>query len=192
MWDIALENRLWFSTEPGAGDPQTSTAIVTGPILSAAVTKTTPLPRTAVRPGRLVLWRAAARMFAAHPVFGAGPDNFRLEYGPYSGILRADPRIHTNDMYIEMFAGGGIVGGAAFLWLMWRAAGQGAAALRVSADARLTASIGVAAAVFVVLLHGFVDSFLGFTPTYVLIAFTFGCAAAASDGAEAWADANRV
>ena len=83
-----------------------------------------PPPRPTVRPGRFVLWRAAATMFAAHPLLGVGPDNFRLAYGAYAGLPGADARMHSNNMYLEMLAGGGLVVGAAFLWLVWRAAAQ--------------------------------------------------------------------
>ncbi len=77
-------------------------------------------------------------------------------------------------MYVEMFVGGGIVGGAAFLWLMWKAAGLSADTVRRSAN---VSGLGVAAAVAAVLIHGFVDSFFSFTPAYVVIAFTLGLAA---------------
>ncbi len=64
----------------------------------------------------------AAKMLAAHPILGVGADNFRLLYGPYAGLTNADPRIHSNNMYLEMLVGGGLIGGLAFLWLVWRAA----------------------------------------------------------------------
>jgi hypothetical protein len=38
---------------------------------------------------RLDLWKAALRMFVAHPL-GVGPDNFRLEYGKYLGASSWD------------------------------------------------------------------------------------------------------
>ena len=75
------------------------------------------------------LWQAAGRMLMAHPVLGVGPDNFRLLYGGYAGIANPDPRVHTNNMYLEALIGGGLVAGAAFAWLCWRAAKAFATAL---------------------------------------------------------------
>ena len=54
------------------------------------------------------------------------------------------------------------------------------------------AAIGVGAAAAAVLLHGMVDSFLGFTPTYVLIAITFGFVAACAGGLEHDHDADCI
>jgi hypothetical protein len=178
-WDVVQEHRLWFNTEPGARPATRSSAIVSG-VLSAgeAAAPTLPLPKRSVRPGRLTLWRTAARMFAAHPLLGVGPDNFRLEYGDVAGLPDADRRTHSNSMYVEMFVGGGLVGGAAFLWLMWSAAGLSVDALRRAANGGLATAFGAAAAVAAVLVHGVVDSFFSFTPAYIVIAFTLGLAVA--------------
>ena len=171
------------STEPGATTAAFSRVTVSGPPAEEAVT-TSPLPLLAVRPGRLLLWQAAARMFAAHPILGVGPDNFRLLYGPYAGLVNADARIHSNNMYIEMAVGGGLLGGVAFLWLLWRAAGRFAEAVALAATSERSWAIGIAAAGLAVLIHGFVDSFLSFTPTYIVISLTLGLAVASTSGAE--------
>ncbi len=51
---------------------------------------------------------------------------------------------------------------------------------------------GLAAAGLAILLHGTVDTFLGFTPTYILIALTVGLAAACGAASRERSDANRV
>jgi hypothetical protein len=181
-WDLVEEDRLWFSTEPGAEAAAFSDAMVIGRSNGDRSTATYPLPVRAVRPDRLFLWRAAARMIVAHPLLGVGPDNFRLLYGEYSGLAYADPRLHTNNMYIEMLAGGGLTGGFAFLWLMWRTADRLVAAIRLAVHHWSACGAGVAAAGIAVLLHGTVDSFLSFTPTYVLISMTLGFAVASTCG----------
>ncbi len=56
-------------------------------------------------------------MFAAHPLAGVGPDNFRLAYGGYLGLASTDERTHSNNMYLEMLAGGGLLVVGAFGWL---------------------------------------------------------------------------
>jgi hypothetical protein len=186
-WDIVQEGRLWFSTEPGA-TRMIAPATVTGPAFDDPVKLMAP-PRPTVRPGRLVLWRAAARMLAAHPWLGVGPDNFRLTYGEYARLPATDPRLHSNNMYIEMFTGGGLIAGAAFLWLVWRAGGSFVRGVRASDNA---AAVGIAAAGLAIALHGFVDSFVSFAPTYILISLTLGLAAACARGLEASPDAHRV
>jgi hypothetical protein len=94
-------------------------------------------------------------------------------------------------MYLEMLAGAGLVGGVAFLWLVSRAARMFAAG--VTAIRRVDpVAAGVAAAGIAIALHGLVDSFLAFAPTYVLFAMTLGLAAACARGAGSGAHADRV
>ncbi|MBI3401875.1 MAG: O-antigen ligase family protein [Acidobacteria bacterium] len=191
-WDVVLEHQLWFSTEPGAM-PMLSRATVSGDALET-IARTTPPPKPTVRPGRLQLWTAAARMIAAHPLLGVGPDNFRLSYGEYAGLTPADPRIHSNNMYLEVLTGSGVVGGLAFAWLLWRSAGVLLPNWSAPSGA---AAMGVAAALLAAALHGCVDSFLSFGPTYVLFALTLGFAVACARGPSPLemmpeADAHRV
>ena len=174
MWDIERENWLWFSTEPGAALFVTA-AVVTGPEIGpVGEPHAAKLPTAPSRQGRLLLWRAALGMFLARPLSGVGPDNFRLEYGPYAGLADFDTRVHSNNMYLEVLAGGGLMAIAMFAWFCLAATVLVVTTVR-TADGR-TASIasGVAAAVATIALHGSVDSFLSFTPTYVLIAVTLG------------------
>jgi O-antigen ligase/polysaccharide polymerase Wzy-like membrane protein len=179
LWDIEQENRLWFSTEPGAGLFFTG-ATVSGSAAGAFDTsRLMTLPQKAARPRRGVLWRAAARMVAAHPLIGVGPDNYRLLYGGYAGLASADPRVHSNNMYLEVLVGGGFAGGLAFAWLCWRAAEQFAGAARRAAGPQMAAAgAAVLAAGAAIAFHGLSDSFLGFTATYILIAITIGLAVA--------------
>jgi len=191
-WDVVQERKLWFGGEPGAVR-SISHATVEGET-GAPIDDSTGVD-PAVRPNRFVLWSAAARMLREHPFFGIGPDNFRLSYASYAGLRASDPRRHSNNMYIEMFAGGGLVGGAAFLWLVWTAAAIcvrliGASGARTPRDAAL--HLGLAAAAAAIALHGLVDSFLGFAPTYVLFSLTLGLAAACARGVETRADAHRI
>ena len=189
-WDLVQEGRLWFSTEPGAART-TSRASVTGAPYDGPLV-TTALPRPTLRPGRLVLWRAAARMFAAHPLAGVGPDNFRLSYGSYLGLAGTDERTHSNNMYLEMLAGGGLLAAAAFAWLLWRSAACAIGIARRGGGAGGAVALGLAAAMLAIAVHASVDSFLSFAPTYVLFSLTLGCAVACARGMEIWPDANRV
>jgi O-antigen ligase len=131
-------------------------------------------------------------MVATHPLVGVGPDNFRLAYGSYAGVAAADPRTHSNNMYLEVLAGGGLLAFAAFAWLLWRASDCVRTGLRLAAGHGHAATVGVAAAAIAIALHATVDSFLSFAPTYVLFSLTLGCAVACARGVESRFDANRV
>jgi O-antigen ligase len=184
LWDIEQQDQLWFSSEPRSVLVET-TASVEGPVVATLPTSRIQfIPHQKARPGRAVLWRAALRMFAAHPLTGVGPDNFRLEYGSYAGIANADSRVHSNNMYLEMMAGTGIFGALAFLWLAWRASGR---ILELWRNATATLGAGVAAAAVAIAAHGVVDAFLGFSATYILIAITLGLAVASTSMEEAHA-----
>jgi hypothetical protein len=188
MWDIEQEDRLWFSTEPDA-EIHVSRATVSGPAVEVVDPSQFPaLPTRAVRPGRLVLWRAAGRMAAEHPLLGVGPDNYRLRYGGYAGLPGADPRVHANNMYLEVLTGGGIVMAIPFAWLFWSAATRALAVARRATDSELRPlAAGVVAAAAAIAVHGLVDSFLSFTATYVLIAIALGLVVAADRLSEAHA-----
>jgi O-antigen ligase len=150
---------------------------VSGPAAGAPIdaSRLPALPGRAVRPGRVVLWSAAGRMLADHPILGVGPDNFRLRYERYVGLSGADRRVHSNNMYLEVLTGGGGVAGLAFLWLFWSAAARSLALARRSSDQHAAAlGTGLVAAAAAIALHGLVDSFLSFTGTYILMAITLG------------------
>jgi len=185
MWDLEQERRLWFSTETDA-EVAFSVGDVSGPTTGTGSMKgPRRIPRMAVRPGRLVLWTAAWRMFAERPLVGVGLDNYRLLYGRYSPLPFADPRVHSNNMYIEVLAGCGLLGLTALCLLGTHAVGAALIALRTSA-----LGSGIAAAGAAIALHGLVDSFLSFTGTYVLFAVTVGLASACMVDTER--DAHRV
>jgi hypothetical protein len=194
QWDIEQESRLWFSREPNASI-FASRARVEGAAQTPAEEAARPIPARAERPGRMVLWAAAGRMLAAHPLTGVGPDNFRLLYGGFSGLPDADPRVHSNNMYLELLVGGGLLGGVAGLWLAATAIRMVCRAVAAPRDAHV--GPGVVAASVAIAAHGLVDSFLAFTPTYILIAVAAGLAVAVASPAEqrpptAEADAHRV
>lgn len=180
MWDLEQEHRLWFSTEPDA-DPTFTDGVVTGPVTSTRRGNgPRRIPRVAQRPGRLVLWSAAWRMWRDRPWTGVGLDNYRLLFGTYAGRVGADTRVHSNNMYIEVLAGTGVIGGLACAALCARAARQALRAWHASA-----LGAGVAAAVAAIAVHGLADSFLSFTPTYILMAVALGLATACAQEADA-------
>jgi O-antigen ligase len=193
VWDVVQERRTWFSDEPGS-TASISRATVEGPALAGAL-QPFPRPKPGWRPRRLVLWGAAARMFAAYPLLGVGPDNFRLIYPRYAGLTSGDARTHSNNMYLEILAGGGLVTALAFGWFVWSSARMCRAALGPAKAGRHVPNalgLAVAAAGIAIAVHGLVDSFLAFAPTYIVFSLTLGLAAACARGVETCADAHRI
>ncbi len=180
LWDVGIDRRLWLSTDPSAARVLSSVTVTGSPVGPPPVSRVTRMPRATPMPGRLELWRAGARMARAHPLLGVGPDNFRLVYGEYAGLSRFDTRLNSHNMYLEMLVGGGVIGGVAFAWLCVRAAVACVRAVRRAGRQTAAAAAGVAAGGAAIALHGLVDSFLGFTGTYVLISITLGLAAASA------------
>jgi O-antigen ligase len=120
-----------------------------------------------------MLWRAAVSMLTAHPLLGVGLDNFRWLYASHAREPHFDNRVHTNNMFLELLVSGGIVGGLASLWLLTELLRLVARVITTPGGEAWIAAGGVCALV-AFLLHGVVDSFLTFTPSYVMAAVTVG------------------
>ncbi len=175
--DLAQEGTTWFSLK-GSPGPRIPVELQ-GPVPQEILPDNTPLFRPVVSkvPTRAELWGAALKMWREHPLVGVGPDNFRLLYGPYLGLAHSDRRIHSNNLYLETLVNLGILGllglAAVFaslvsvLWRLWRRP--------VRVEVRLLA-LGLGASIASFFLHGFVDYFLEFTPTYALFWLLTGMA----------------
>jgi hypothetical protein len=187
VWDLYQEHLLWFSTEPGAKlsvSHATVSGLQSGQPMRAEDLRL--MPKPAERPGRRVLWGAAIRMVRAHPWLGVGPDNFRLLYGGYSGLARADPRVHSNNMYLEVLAGGGLVAGLCLAWLVWRAGRLALSTMWFSDEQAIIRNVAGAACAAIA-VHGLADSFLSFTATYTFIAVALGLLASTHTPQHAYA-----
>jgi O-Antigen ligase len=97
------------------------------------------------------LWHAAIDMFRAHP-FGVGPDNYRLMYGRYLGFTNWNTNIYSNNLYLELLTGSGILGLAAFGLVIF--------------PIRRCQPTPAVMAIAVFLVHGLIDVFLMTTPIY--------------------------
>lgn len=124
VWDMVQENVSWFSLKSAAyaripvrvtGVPaaQRAHACATGPT-PAATGRPEPatLPVVLSEPNRRQLWRAALAMIRSRPLFGIGPDGFRLNYGRFAvpKLAAWDQRILANSLYLEIGADLGLVG----------------------------------------------------------------------------------
>jgi O-antigen ligase len=173
VWDVVHETRAWLSTE--GVTPARSAARVTGAPRAVVATVMPRLPAAAVRPSRPQLWSAALAAAWDRPWLGTGPDNFRLVYGRYTGIDRPDPRVHANNMYLDVLAGAGVIGLAALAWLFVTIA-RSLVQRTLATGGAVYASAAFLAAAVMVAGHGLVDSFLSFTTTYLTFAIGVGLA----------------
>ena len=172
-WDVAQEGLLWFSTEEHLEDY--SEALVEGPTVEGEL-RMIPVPEPRFHLARFTLWWAAGQMLFSHPLLGVGPDNFRFLYGHYLDLEKWDHRLHSNNMYLEFFVGTGLLGGLLFLWLCFRIFGTLKQIWQRFEKFDFILFLGVAAACLVVALHGLIDYFLVFTPTYIIIWMTWAAA----------------
>ena len=98
---------------------------------------------------------AAVDMWADHPLVGVGPDNFELHYQTYSAAIGIDQRAEergAHNLYLESFAELGLIGGVAFLsvvWLSLRGAWR-ARSLLQGQDALLCEGLAVALGAFLI------------------------------------------
>jgi O-antigen ligase len=195
QWDVVQEDVTWFGWE---GQPPASTLLtVIGraagaadgvDLPSAAEEEQVSRSSTGSRErGRLWLWRLAGAMFMERPLFGVGPDGFRWQHGPHAGLADADERVHANNLYVEWLVDTGLVGFAAFLWMTWRLARAAWPSFdgdRGESEKRVwQAAVGASLTAWFV--HGGVDFFYAFTPTYVAFALLCGLALAGSPGSGA-------
>jgi hypothetical protein len=133
-WDMVVEHSGWFSER---GNPMAEIMVTVAGRPAASRPAPSPEPANmpqhiSVRPApppRGLLWAAAVRLWRAHPLLGIGPDVFRHMYGPELGLTIWDDRLHTNSLYLELLAGTGVAGLAAFLLLIALAFGHAARVL---------------------------------------------------------------
>ncbi len=174
-WDLVQEQISWFSW---LGAQTATTWVDVEHRDGASVIAQLPppvVPGFRVRPSRRTLWAAAGEMWAARPLFGIGPDQFRHQVGAHLDLATFDNRTHTGSLFIETLVGQGLVGLLALLLLLAavaRTVGRGWH--RVDGLAPQVLGLGLALGVLAYAVHGAVDHFLAFTPTYGLFWLLIG------------------
>jgi hypothetical protein len=165
-WDLVHEGVTWFSD---AGDPGSRQRVAVGvkapPRKGRARDRRGSLKEEEF--SRTELWRAGFLAFREHPLLGLGPDNFRHAYGSYLGRTSPDDRLHANNFYIEVLSTLGIVGLGALVLVIVALARTARRAARAPLNRVLV--FGVGGALVAYLVHGTLDYFLEFTPTYALL-----------------------
>lgn len=168
-WDMLQEQVAWFSWKEN--NPYTMTLTVAGSPASDNELNITEIPTAVVRiptPTRFELWGVAFDMVRANPLFGIGPDTFRLKYGYAMGYEKFDPHIHTNNQYIEFLVGSGVIGLAGFLAFSAILAVQVWRTVQTQTGWAWKWHFTLALLLAIWYIHGMVDSFWQFTPTYIL------------------------
>jgi|GEM_PF-955827 len=114
---------------------------------------------------RLALWGTAGAMFLHHPVLGVGYGNYRSLYNDYlPGV--APNELDTHNLYLQLLAETGIIGFAAFFFLIGSFV-RIAVKLARNADpwCRLL-GIGLGGALAATLIHGLVDFLFNVSPQF--------------------------
>ena len=179
VWDMVHEDTTWFS---GQGvRPAIADALV-GSLGSAeplpADRREPPPAAMGWRPGRAELWRIAIAIWAAHPVLGVGPDNFRWLYGRFAGEPFWDNRVFANSTLLEAAATTGSLGAAALALTLGACLVVSYRRFRAVPSAARLACFGLSAAI---LVHGLVDYLLAFTGHYLFLGFLIGGIATGAD-----------
>ena len=182
IWDVVQEHRTWLSLE--GVYPGRSMVSVEGPAVGAPLPSRGRMPSGVMRMPRSVLWEVAFGIAREQPLLGIGPDNFRHTYGRRLGLAAWDERVHANNSYIEVLVGMGVIGLAAMAWLILAGLQSATRSLVAVSDARLPTAAASFAACAAIAVHALVDSFLTFTPTYVVFAIAAGMLFSAPSSAE--------
>jgi O-antigen ligase len=135
---------------------------------------------------RLQLWHAALLVWAAQPLLGIGPDNFRHTYGTVLGLERWDTRVHANNLYLELLADLGLLGSLAWWLIVAPAIRSVVGGLRAPPAGPAGVWLaGLGASLLAYLVHGALDAFLAFTAVATLFWLIVGCSIAIDRG-RAW------
>ncbi len=168
-WDMVQERTTWFSAKGSLA------SAIPVQVLPGMATTSQPegepfaFEPVELPPNRLTLWRVAAKMFLDRPVLGVGPDNFRQLYGQYTGEQIWNRAIHANNLYFEILADLGIVGGGVFFWLMISLGRALHAAFhQARRDPFEPWVLGLIGSLTAFLVHGLLDYFLEFTSIYLV------------------------
>jgi len=172
IWDVVHEHRTWLSLE--GVFPGRTIAKVEGDAVGAPLPTRGRMPTGNMRMPRAVLWSTAIGIARDHPLLGIGPDNFRLLYGSRLGLGAWDTRVHTNNTYLEVLVGLGVVGLVPLLWLLFAGVRSTLAVVSRSTGDTVPLIGATTAACLAIAAHGVVDSFLTFTSTYVVFAIAAG------------------
>lgn len=105
---------------------------------------------------RLPLWRSTLNMLVHHPVFGGGLSGFKESVEPYRDPAYHEPLIYPHNLALNFWSETGILGLAAFVWLLVQAARVGRRLLAAWPWPRAL-GIGLLAMLLAIVVHGIGD-----------------------------------
>ena len=118
---------------------------------------------------RTEIWRAAWRLFLDRPLAGTGLGAFRAAVPAHHDASGEMSLEQAHNDYLELLAGGGLVGAALFAWLAWAVVARARRSLRSPDNFRRAATAGAAAGLLAVAAHSLFDFGLHITANaYVL------------------------
>jgi hypothetical protein len=182
-WGMLQQQVLWFH-DRGYPDAETLVHVIggTSSALASAVDTEPRSDLSASLPPvpRAELWGAALAIIRQRPVLGVGPDNFRHIYGAYLGLPTWDDRVHANNLYLELLADVGVLGSVAFgLLVAFPIVGLLRGLRSRSTPSQALWLAGFGASLLAYFLHSGLDSFLEFTPIFLLFWVIVGLTSAA-------------
>jgi O-antigen ligase len=189
VFDLVADG--WVLSSLGV-EPATVPAVVSRSPVPAEAAADMSAPAMAAR-GRAALWRIAVAIWKEHPLTGIGPDNFRWVHAAHAGWPgrgTQDTLVPANNLFLEAAATTGTLGLLALLATLASTARAARAALvraPGSAGDAESAADAVSAGVLLALtagivVHGLVDSLLGFTAHYLFLGLVVGAASSWSVG----------
>jgi putative inorganic carbon (HCO3(-)) transporter len=107
--------------------------------------------------GRFGLWSASLQMLQHHVLFGAGLSGFGQALAPYWNATHADRFIYPHNIVLTFWSETGLLGLAAFAWIMGTGFGQGWRGWRRRQSEWRHIELGVFLALVAVVVHGLVD-----------------------------------
>jgi O-antigen ligase len=127
--------------------------------------------------GRFVLWNFAWRIGKANWLLGVGMENFRYVkhfYG-FPEPLSAAIQFNAHNIYLEVFADLGVVGLAAFMWLLVSSFTRSSNAMR--SDVASDLGLGLSAGLVAYAAHGLFDCVLFQPGVFALLGLFVGLSA---------------
>jgi len=107
--------------------------------------------------GRSYLWRATWQMLQHYPITGAGLAGFETRLGPYWNPTHIDRFIYPHNIVLNFWSATGLLGLAAFAWLLYAAFRVSWRGWRASGLPWRAMHFGVVLALVGILIHGLVD-----------------------------------
>jgi hypothetical protein len=106
---------------------------------------------------RTHLWQATLQMLRDHPIFGGGLFGFAKSIQPYRGGVYEENLIYPHNIVLNFWTETGLLGLAAFVWLLVQAFRVGTRGWVSAAPSWQPVQLGVVLAMVAIIVHGMVD-----------------------------------